>query len=163
MRKDHGQSLVEFALVLPLFLALVVGLLDGARLLFTYNELQEAARAGARWGAVEVNRSPWGDFTYCGNAPSYSPYPTAACSITATSGLSSTIVGQVDRKLIAVNPNQATISISTTAGITSEAGIQDGAYTSDPVTVTVAYTFTPVLGFNRIAIPLVGRATLHHA
>lgn len=50
----RGQSLVEFALVFPLFILLVFGLIDIGRLVFVSNSLAEAAREGARWGSVQA-------------------------------------------------------------------------------------------------------------
>jgi Flp pilus assembly protein TadG len=47
-----GQSLVEFALVLPIFLLLLFGLIDIGRYVYTANALNEAAREGARYGSV---------------------------------------------------------------------------------------------------------------
>jgi Flp pilus assembly protein TadG len=52
-RRDHGQALVEFALALPLFLIVLVGIVDGGRLVFASNSMSEAAREGARWGSVQ--------------------------------------------------------------------------------------------------------------
>ena len=50
----RGQSLVEFALVLPVFLLILFGVIDGARLIYTNSQLSQAAREGARVAAVEV-------------------------------------------------------------------------------------------------------------
>ncbi len=47
-----GQALVEFALVLPLFVLLVVALIDFSRLLFTYASLVNGARELARTASV---------------------------------------------------------------------------------------------------------------
>jgi Flp pilus assembly protein TadG len=52
----RGQALVEFALILPIFVLLLVGLFDLGRVVFINNSVSEAAREGARWGAVQ-NRS----------------------------------------------------------------------------------------------------------
>lgn len=49
---SRGQSLVEFALIIPLFLLIVVGTLDIGRLIYTYSVMHNAAREGARYGAV---------------------------------------------------------------------------------------------------------------
>lgn len=54
--RTRGQALVEFALVVPLFLLVVFGIIDGGRLIFINNSLSEATRDGARWGSVQ-NRS----------------------------------------------------------------------------------------------------------
>jgi Flp pilus assembly protein TadG len=47
-RQRHGQSLVEFALILPLFVLLIVGVFDLGRAFFAYIAISNAAREGAR-------------------------------------------------------------------------------------------------------------------
>ena len=49
-----GQSLVEFSLVLPLFILILMGLIDGGRFVYTDTTLSQAAREAARVGAVEA-------------------------------------------------------------------------------------------------------------
>lgn len=44
----RGQSLVEFALVLPVFLLLLFGVIDGGRAIFAYNQMSQVTRAVAR-------------------------------------------------------------------------------------------------------------------
>ena len=51
-RHRAGQALVEFALVIPVFLLLLVGLFDLGRAVFAYNTLTNAAREGARLAIV---------------------------------------------------------------------------------------------------------------
>lgn len=51
-RDDRAQALVEFALVLPIFLLLVTGLLDVARAVWQENTLAYAAREGTRYAIV---------------------------------------------------------------------------------------------------------------
>lgn len=43
-----GQSLVEFALVLPIFLLLLFGIIDGGRVVFAYNQMSQVTRDVAR-------------------------------------------------------------------------------------------------------------------
>jgi Flp pilus assembly protein TadG len=50
----HGQSLVEFALVLPIMLLLLAGAIDLGRLFYAYVAVENAAKEGALFGA----RSP---------------------------------------------------------------------------------------------------------
>jgi Flp pilus assembly protein TadG len=50
--RSRGQSLVEFALVLPLFLLLFMVVMDLGTAVFTYNSLTNAAREGARLAVV---------------------------------------------------------------------------------------------------------------
>lgn len=51
-RRSAGQSLVEFALVLPVFILTLVALFDLGRAVFAYNTLTNAAREGARLAIV---------------------------------------------------------------------------------------------------------------
>jgi Flp pilus assembly protein TadG len=53
--RARGQSLVEFALVLPIFLVVVLGIFDLGRAVFAYNTLTNAAREGARLAIVNQN------------------------------------------------------------------------------------------------------------
>jgi Flp pilus assembly protein TadG len=52
-RARRGQALVEFALVLPIFLLIVFGIVDVGRYVYLTNAFNEAAREGARYGSVE--------------------------------------------------------------------------------------------------------------
>ena len=49
---DGAQSLVEFALVLPLFLLIVTGIFDVARAVWQENTLAYASREGTRYAIV---------------------------------------------------------------------------------------------------------------
>lgn len=53
----RGQSLVEFALVLPLLLVVLFGILDFGRVIYAYNAISNAARTGARVAIVDQNAS----------------------------------------------------------------------------------------------------------
>jgi hypothetical protein len=48
----RGQSLVEFALVLPILLILLLGILDFGRAIFAYNSVSNGASSGARVAVV---------------------------------------------------------------------------------------------------------------
>jgi Flp pilus assembly protein TadG len=56
-RRDHGQSLVEFSLVLPLLLLLIMGVVDVSRIYFAYLTLEEAVQEGATY-ATQVTTQP---------------------------------------------------------------------------------------------------------
>lgn len=53
-RRTRGQSLVEFALVLPIFFVMLFGLLDMGRYVYMNSTLSQAAREAARVGSVEA-------------------------------------------------------------------------------------------------------------
>lgn len=54
-RRHAGQTLVEFALVLPIFMLLFFGVIDGGRIVYMNSVLSQAAREGARTAAVEAS------------------------------------------------------------------------------------------------------------
>ncbi|NRB38770.1 MAG: pilus assembly protein [Pseudomonadales bacterium] len=51
-KKQSGVTTVEMAIVSALFFMLLIGVIDIARLLFTWNALDEVTRRGARMAAV---------------------------------------------------------------------------------------------------------------
>src|SRR3972149_7691537 len=52
---ETGQSLVEFALMLPFLLLMLMGTLDVGRLYFAYVAIQNAAGEGALYAAIHPN------------------------------------------------------------------------------------------------------------
>ncbi|HSO93938.1 MAG TPA: TadE/TadG family type IV pilus assembly protein, partial [Candidatus Dormibacteraeota bacterium] len=48
LRRRGGQSMVEFAILAPIFFLLLLGTIDLGRAVYTYNAISEAAREGAR-------------------------------------------------------------------------------------------------------------------
>ena len=57
--KKKGQGLVEFALILPVLLLLLMGIIEFAYVFASYSGLFNAAREGTRYGAV-YGRDPGG-------------------------------------------------------------------------------------------------------
>lgn len=52
-RSDAGQDLVEMALILPLLMALLMGIIEFGVIIWRYNTVANAAREGARAGVVD--------------------------------------------------------------------------------------------------------------
>ena len=52
-RHSRGQSLVEFALALPLLILLLMGIFDLGRAVYAYNTIANAAREAVRVGIVD--------------------------------------------------------------------------------------------------------------
>ena len=68
LRDDEGgQSLIEFALVLPLLLLIITGLFDVARATWQENTLAYAAREGTRYAIVHGSASADGTVVYPGH------------------------------------------------------------------------------------------------
>lgn len=51
IRSERGQTMTEFAIVLPIFLLLLLGIAQGGVAFNNYIQLTDATRAGARFGA----------------------------------------------------------------------------------------------------------------
>ncbi len=60
-RRSHenrrGTATVEFAVIAPVFLTLILGMLEASRMFETYGQLAQVARDGGRLGAMD--RSDW--------------------------------------------------------------------------------------------------------
>ncbi len=55
MKSEKGQSLVEFALILPLLLLLVIGIIDFGRVFHAYITIDHAGREAARKASIETD------------------------------------------------------------------------------------------------------------
>ena len=118
--RPNGQSLVEFALILPVLLLLIVGVFDLARIVFDSTTLSSAVREGTRYAIVH-------------GASSSSPTGPGAASYTAP-GTDTTITTIVTRAAIGVNTPTVTAVWSS-----------GDAYRGSPVTVAATFPFTPTL------------------
>jgi len=59
LRDRHGASAAEFALLLPLFLLFLLGIVDAGRYAWEFNQAEKATQTGARW-AVATDLIPGG-------------------------------------------------------------------------------------------------------
>ena len=60
-KKENAQGIVEFALILPILLLVILGIIEMGRLLFFYSSVASASREGARYGSAvgNVNGTPY--------------------------------------------------------------------------------------------------------
>lgn len=81
LRGETGASAAEFALVLPIFLLFLLGIIDVGRYAWAINEVQKATQVGARW-AVATDMIPSGlasySFAVSGGIPQGDPIGEAA-------------------------------------------------------------------------------------
>jgi Flp pilus assembly protein TadG len=113
-RRSRGQAVVEFALILPLFLLLLAGMVDFGMALYDYMAIVNAARDGARVGA-------------------------SACG-TATPPCSSKIVSHAAPSGGLLSAANLTIACTTPVGAST--GCDTGAAKGGgSVTVTARYTY----------------------
>ena len=58
LRREDGVAMTEFALVLPVFMLIVVGLLGFGRVFFYWISANHLANETARWAAVDRRPDP---------------------------------------------------------------------------------------------------------
>ncbi len=56
--RNHGQSMVEFALILPVFVLVFAGIFDLGRAFYASITITNAAREGARYGTLNPKDQP---------------------------------------------------------------------------------------------------------
>lgn len=66
-RGDEGASLVEFALILPIFMCLVLGMITGGVLYNRQLQITHAVREGARYGATVPTDETFSSGTWATN------------------------------------------------------------------------------------------------
>lgn len=105
---ERGQAFVESALVLLVFIAVFVGALDFAQLLFTHQMMVERVREGVRWGSTNA----WdGTGDQVANMVRYDS-STAPDGASAFLGLTRDQVSVVHTAGTASNPNDELIKVS---------------------------------------------------
>lgn len=137
----RGQSLVEFALILPVVLLLIFGILDLGRGVYAYNTVANAARQGARVATVnQILVSPDCDESRPIEDPSDPHWSIKRCAVDAAVALG---VQLTDVDVSFANPPGNTLlQCSAPTGVPT---LQVGCL----ATVTVRYTFrpaTPIIG-----------------
>jgi len=139
-RKDTGQALVEYALVISFLFVVVVGIFQLILLMYAYNTLADAAKEGVRYAIVHGTGN--GNCSGPGN-PSVTPKvtcpndPTGAVyvkpQVTNFAGLSFQNVAASD-VTVDYNPNSANGSACSAPGCL--------------VRVTVHHVYNPLFGFS---------------
>jgi hypothetical protein len=147
-RGTQGQSLVEFALILPLFMLLFFGIVDGARLVYTNSQLGQAAREGARVAASSVGST---DLS-CVASESLitSARPGAHVCPINEAALKADVVAAVQRMTVGLGPFDATnVFLACDSGGAAEPTATPTAIPADPAP-TGAWTET---GANKVTYP----------
>ena len=120
--RTRGQALVEFALVIPIFLLMLAGMIDFGLGLYSYMTINNAARDGARLGATACSAVACTD-------------PITARVGVAAGGLDPTVTVVCSHETA---PN-VTVAVPCSPKLVSPptAGVQKG----DSITVTADYTY----------------------
>ena len=86
---ERGQTLVEFSLILPLFLVLIFALVDFGRAYYSFLLVTNAAREGARAAAVQgdsatIDKQVYGSFCSAASPPSGCALGPTGVTVTKT-------------------------------------------------------------------------------
>jgi Flp pilus assembly protein TadG len=118
--RSIGQSMVEFALVFPIFIVLLIGLVEGGRYVFYAESLNHAAREGARYAIIHGGNS---------SAPTGPPHDPTGAAVQQAVRDAAVGFGDPDAIEFPVGP--------TWSPLNNDRGSN--------VTVTVEYTYMPVV------------------
>ena len=172
----RGQALVEFALFLPIFLLILFGIVDGARLVYANNQLSQAAREGARVAAVEASQvGATGPACVASESQITSSHPGAYVCPADAAALKADVVSAVNRMTVGLGQiPPSDVFLACDVGDTSDpaptgdwtdatatwpdcggSGVPNGA--GDVVSVRVVYQFNPI---TPIAGSIVGTVAL---
>lgn len=58
-KREDGQATVEFALVIPILILLIFGMMDFGWLFFNKLQINNASREGARYAAIHWEETTW--------------------------------------------------------------------------------------------------------
>jgi Flp pilus assembly protein TadG len=159
-RRSRGQTLVEFALVFPIFIFLLFAVIDGGRFVFVNSAVSNAAREGARLASVEASYRGSTDAS-CGSAAGpVCPANDAALltHITAAANRQMTPFGSVSNVYLSCVASGGAAPTGNWTGSTCGAPDSGGS-----VSVRVTYTWralTPVISNILGAITTSGSTTV---
>jgi Flp pilus assembly protein TadG len=157
--RSVGQSVAEFALVLPVFLMMVFAVLDMGRVVWGTVELNNAAREGARYASVHGG----GQVTVCQTGPNLGAAAPAGCPAWTPDSKEPTRVATRNYAFTTgSNVHVYVCYYATTpcADNGDEAGVDNGrgAYVTVKVTTTMNL-ITPAL-FGMTGFTLTGQSTV---
>jgi len=153
--RSAGQALVEFTLIIPIFLSLLMGIFDFGRVVWASNSLASAAREGARFAIVHggspLDPCPVGPLsTQYGDPPAASascPYPSPSKQAVKDAATSAAMAGGTS--IVVTVCYGAGCSGDTDAALATNAR-------GTPVTVAISsqlpLTVPSLLGFSTFSI-----------
>ena len=135
-KRTKGQGIVEFAIVLPILLLIVFGLIELGRLLFFYTVVNNASREGARYG-IAVGEVGGGSLRYF----DCTGIRDAGLSIGRFAGMQSSDI------LISYDGGPGTSTKYATCEILAGYGGGDTIKFGDRIVVYTGITYTPLLTY----------------
>lgn len=159
MKRQHagrGQALVEFALILPIFVFLMVSIFDLGHVVWANNALSNATREAARFAIIHGGS----ESTPCpvGPAPGSLVLPPASASCPFPSPSRQAIKDELVNWLFGVSPS-ATVSVCY-GNVTSCVGDVDAANATNARGTQVTVTVTASIGLAAPGLLGLGPFTL---
>jgi Flp pilus assembly protein TadG len=152
LRKRRGQALVEMALITPLLVFILLGIVDLGRAYYQYTVMTNAVREGARYASANWSNSPGGGPATNSNAAA-APFNTVQGRmqyVGNTAGM--TFVNDAAHMMVVYyDGTSATLKQCAHWNPATNAIVQDNSYplsqprTGDLVRVRLGYTFTPIV------------------
>jgi Flp pilus assembly protein TadG len=137
-KRRSGTTMVEMALVGPLALVMILGIVDIGLTVWSYNNISEAVREGGRYAQIHGSKyAAW----YTGP-----PSPPASAPPASGPTANDPNVEKVVRGYVAVDPKNLTVLSSWPNGNNNP---------NSPVTVEATFSYSPLLVFG------LGTLTLH--
>jgi hypothetical protein len=147
-RRQRGQALVETALVLPIFLLVLYGIIELGRYVYMVQVLNDAAREGTRYAIVH------GSQALCPSGP----MPGGATNACDPNGDKVTAVAK--KYAVGFVSSVSFPSIATCPTTPTNPCWQPNNQRQNSVTVQVHTTFSPLLPLPLPAITVEGSSTL---
>jgi Flp pilus assembly protein TadG len=170
-----ASSAAEFAMVLPLLLLLIFGLIDAGRFMWEYNRNEKATQAGARFavvtdpvasgltttGFVGVSGLTQGDLIPASMLPTVTCTETSCACASCPAGIPGTFDSAAFAKIVtrmqAMNPRiqASNVEVKYSGSGLGFAGDPNGSDISPLVTVSIiGMNFNPVTGFRIGQLPM---------
>ncbi len=132
-QKSSGQSLVEFALIFPLIILLLMGLFDIGRAVLYYTTLNSAVREGTRLAIVQPDCDYRSDPVACDGSYLES-YPLDCASAVSTANVK--ICDDIESKFFGIGDLSSSL-------VTID---HPGSGTDDPeISIDITYEFEPIM------------------
>ena len=162
--KPRGQAMVEFALIFPIFILLLVGIFDLGRVIWVNDTLATASREAARFAIIHGEKSP------CPVGPpapgAAIPAADASCPYPAPSRQA---IKDLADEWAAGTSSDVTVSVcygavTTCVNDTDAAGATDARGTQVMVTVTsvVGLSIPSLVGFSGFSLTASSTMLVNH-
>jgi Flp pilus assembly protein TadG len=139
--KENAQAIVEFAIVLPILLMLLIGILEVGRMVFIYASVTNASREAARYASAVgyADGTTYDKYQYCAGIRDLAKKAALLANLSDAN-----IAIDYDRGTTASKFDQCDGSVDT--GVAVNTGINP-----DRVTVTITTTYRPMV--NLVPLP----------